>query len=223
MPTFISNILGPRVPLNELQNHGMRFAIPTLMLSLARITLIVSVFLPYWHMTLEAPQYPNGLELTAYINHLDGDVREIDGLNHYIGMRKLNDAAALERALGVWMVIAMFFLVEGATFVHSKWALLLVIPALLFPAGFLVDLQYWLYSHGNNLDPTAALSSSVKPFVPSALGVDTIGQFRTTASAGIGWYLACATSVLTAIAIYFHRRAYKPLFDQMHATKTYRN
>jgi copper chaperone NosL len=86
-------------------------------------------------MELEAPQYPNGLFLTAYVNHLTGDVREIDGLNHYIGMRPLGEAAAFERAASVWMIIAMFLLVEGAAFIHSKWAVLLAIPAITFPPG----------------------------------------------------------------------------------------
>ncbi len=217
--SFISNILGPRVSSNDLLGRRMHFVIPTIMLSLARLALIISVFLPYWHMTLEAPQYPNGLELTAYVNHLEGDVREIDGLNHYIGMRKLNDAASLERALGVWVVIAMVVLIEMAGLVHTKWALLLVIPALLFPVGFLVDLQFWLYSHGHNLDPAAPLSSSVKPFVPPALGVGTIGQFRTIASAEAGWYFACASSLFVAAALFFHRRAFKPLFDKMQIAK----
>ena len=219
MSPFLSRVFGPRVSPEFVRADRLRYSLPPLMLSLARIALVVSVFLPYWHMTLEAPQYPEGLELTAYVNQLVGDVREIDGLNHYIGMRKLNDAASLERAMGVWMVIAMLFLVEGAALVHSRWALLLVLPALLFPLGFLVDLQYWLYSHGHNLDPTAPLSSSVKPFVPPALGIGNIGQFRTIASAGTGWYLACASSLLTALALFFHRRAYKPLYDRMLAEK----
>ena len=122
MSPFLSRVFGPRVSPEFVRADRMRYSLPPLMLSLARIALVVSVFLPYWHMTLEAPQYPEGLELTAYVNQLVGDVREIDGLNHYIGMRKLNDAASLERAMGVWMVIAMLFLVEGAALVHSRWA-----------------------------------------------------------------------------------------------------
>jgi hypothetical protein len=55
--------------------------------------------------------------------------------------------------------------------------------------------------------------------VPPALGIGNIGQFRTIASAGTGWYLACASSLLTAFALFFHRRAYKPLYDRMLAEK----
>ncbi len=215
--SLIRAIVGPRVPPEQLRAHGARYAMPTLALSLARVLMLVSIFLPWWHMTLEAPQYPEGLELTAYVNHLDGDVAEIDGLNHYIGMRKLDDAAAFERANGVWMVIAMVLLVEGAMFVHSKWAVLLVLPAVLFPAGFIADLQFWLHSHGQNLNPKAPLSSSVKPFTPPALGVGTIGQFKTIAEVGIGWWMALGCSILTIVGLFFHRRAYKPLVDAARA------
>ena len=53
--------------------------------------------MPYWSLVLHAPQYPGGLVVNAYINHLEGDVQEIDGLNHYIGMRPLGEAAQFER------------------------------------------------------------------------------------------------------------------------------
>ncbi|CAG1000899.1 hypothetical protein PHYC_02872 [Phycisphaerales bacterium] len=214
MSNFFRQIVGPRVPAEELRRHTARFATPTVILSIARVLLLASIFFPYWHMNLEAPQYPDGLQVTAYVNYLSGDVREIDGLNHYIGMRPLHEAAQLERTSAVWMIIAMFLLVEGAAFVHSRWAVLLALPAILFPAGFLADLYYWLSTFGQNLDPHAPLSSSVKPFTPPVLGEGLVGQFRTVAEAGTGWWMAALASVLTIVAFVFHRRAYKPLFDR---------
>ncbi len=206
-------ILGPRVSPQELAARGSRYAAPTVVLATARVLLLVSIFFPYWSMELDAPQYPNGLYVTAYVNHLDGDVVDVDGLNHYIGMKPLEEAAKFERASAIWMIVAMFLLMEGAASVHSRWALLLVIPALLFPAGFIVDLQYWLHSHGQNLDPAAPLSSAVKPFTPPALGIGEIGQFRTIAVLEPGWWMACASSVFTLVGLVLHRRAYKPLHD----------
>lgn len=214
MTALLRSFIGPRVQVEELHRRGGRYLAPTITLSLARVLLLVSMFFPFWHMELQAPQYPDGLFLTAYVSHLEGDVDEIDGLNHYIGMRKLEDAASLERATAIWMIIAMVLLVEGAASVHSRWAVLLVLPAVLFPAGFLADLQFWLYFHGQHLDPKAPLSSSVKPFTPPALGVGIIGQFKTVATVGTGWWLAVGASVLTIVALVFHRRAYKPLVDR---------
>ncbi len=211
MPSVIQHLVGPRVPPDQLREHPARFAAPTLVLALARVLLLISIFLPYWHMELEAPQYPDGLFITAYVNHLQGDVKEIDGLNHYIGMRPLGEAARHERAFAVWAMVAMVLLMEGAAFVHTKWAVLLALPAVFFPVGFLLDLQYWLTTFGQNLDPHAPLSSSVKPFTPTILGEGGIGQFRTYASAGVGLWLAGVCSVMTIIGFYFHRRAFRPL------------
>jgi hypothetical protein len=211
MSQILQYLVGPRVPPSELRTRKWRYALPTVLLAAARVLLLVSIFIPYWHMDLDAPQYPNGLQVTAYVNHLEGDVKEIDGLNHYIGMRPLEQAARFERASSVWVIVAMVLLVEGAAFVHTRWAVLLALPALLFPVGFLVDLQFWLHTFGQNLDPAAPLSSSVKPFTPALLGEGGIGQFKTFATAGPGLWLAAASSCLTVVAFYFHRRAYRAL------------
>ena len=211
MPRIIDALIGPRVPQEELRRHRFRYLAPTVTFMLARILLLVSIFFPYWHMELEAPQYPNGLYLTAYCNHLTGDVREIDGLNHYIGMRPLGEAAAFERSASVWMILAMFLLVEGAAFIHSKWAVILAIPAISFPIAFIGDLYFWMRTFGLNLNPEAPLSASVKPFVPTVIGEGGIGQFKTYASLGTGYWLAVASAGLIVVGFYFHRRAYRPL------------
>lgn len=214
MPRLIEMVIGPRVPADELRAHRARYATPTLVFMLARVLLLISIFFPYWHMELDAPQYPDGLFLTAYVNHLSGDVREIDGLNHYIGMRPLGEAAAFERAASVWMVIGMFLLVESAAFVHSRWAVLLALPAITYPIGFIADLYYWMRTFGLNLNPDAPLSTSVKPFVPTVIGEGGIGQFRTFAELGTGYWLSVAGAGLIVVGFYFHRRAYKPLADR---------
>ena len=88
-------IVGPRTSEEDRKEHRLDYLLPTLLLSLAAILLIISIFFPYWNMKLEAPQYPKCLFVTAYVNRLEGDVKEIDGLNHYIGMRPLEEAAQL--------------------------------------------------------------------------------------------------------------------------------
>ncbi|MBL8874638.1 MAG: cytochrome C [Phycisphaerae bacterium] len=219
MSKFLQALVGPRVPVEELKANRGRYFAPTFVFMLARALLLISIFFPYWHMELEAPQYPDGLFLTAYVNHLTGDVREIDGLNHYIGMRPLGEAAAFERAASVWMIIAMFFLVEGAAVIHSKWAVLLALPAITFPIGFIVDLHFWMRTFGLNLNPSAPLSSSVKPFIPTVIGEGGIGQFKTYAEFGAGYWLAVGSALLIIVGFAFHRHAYKPLAERLGAGK----
>jgi hypothetical protein len=213
MANLIRRIIGPRVPVEELAARGGRYRTPTIILWLARFALLVSIFLPYWRMKLEAPQYPDGLFVEAFLNRLTGDVKEIDGLNHYIGMRPLNEAAQLERTLSIAAIIALVLLVEGASIVRTKWAALLTLPAIVFPVFFLADLYFWLDHFGQNLDPNAALSNAIEPFTPPVLGVGVIGQFRTIAYPGAGLILSVCASVLIVVALFFHRRAYKPLVD----------
>ncbi len=214
MNQALKKIIGPRVHPDEWAAHRGRYLLPTALLVLAAVMLLVSIFIPFWHMQLNAPQYPGGLHVTGYVNHLTGDVQEIDSLNHYIGMRKLDEAAQLERSLSVMMITALSLLVLGAVFIHSKWAALLSVPAILFPVGFLADLHLWLSYFGNNLDPTAPLSSSIKPFTPPVLGTGKVGQFETVASAGPGLILAAVASVVILVALWRHRAAYKPLLDK---------
>jgi hypothetical protein len=213
MAQDMERIIGPRVPAEEWRAHRMRYLIPTLLFAAAALLLIVSIFWPYWRLTLHAPQYPKGLTVQAYLNRLEGDVGEIDGLNHYIGMRPLNEAAQFEREVSIIGVSALALLILAAIFVHTKWAALLALPALLFPAIFLADLQFWMANFGRNLDPRAPLSSSIKPFVPPVLFEGKIAQFRTWAEPDVGLYLAMAASLVILVGLYFHRRAYKPLVD----------
>jgi len=204
-------VFGPRTPKTLTPEERAGFLSPALLLAFAAALYLSSIFLPYWSMTLKAPQYPNGLHVVAHINRLDGDVKEIDGLNHYIGMRPLGDAAQLERSLSIVMVGAVTLLVVGAVFVHSPFAALLTLPAILFPIFFLLDLHFWLSAFGQNLDPHAPLSHAVKPFTPPVLGMGTVGQFRTVASPGAGLILAAVGSVLTLSGLFLQRMVYKSI------------
>ncbi len=160
------------------------------LLVFAAAALLVSPRFPYWRMKLSAPQYPKGLYLVIYPNQVLGDVREIDGLNHYIGMRKIDDAAVLERRWGVPAIVFLAACLVVAALWRSRWAVLLVVPVIVFPPLFFGDLYWWLRDSGLHLDPKAALSSSIKPFVPQVLGSGKIAQFRTEATLGTGYYLS---------------------------------
>lgn len=210
---LFTSLLGPRVPVQELQRHAGRYLAPAVVMSLARVALLASIFLPYWQMVLKAPQYPDGLNVVAYMNRLEGDVVEVDHLNHYIGMRPLGEAAQLEKTLSIAATIALVLMIEGALYIHNRWAALLVLPAVLFPVFFLLDMYYWMHKFGTQLDPKAPLSTSIKPFVPPILGTGRVGQFETVASAGPGLILAFVAAGLILVGLYLHRRAYKPLVD----------
>ena len=67
---------------------------PRLLILAAALLLVAVYIFPLWNLTMFAPQYPEGLRLDIYSYKLDGgnngqDVKEINILNHYIGMRDL--------------------------------------------------------------------------------------------------------------------------------------
>ena len=183
------------------------FRLSSALLIAAAALLAVSTLLPYWRIRLNAPQYPNGLFITVYVNHLEGDVREVDGLNHYIGMAPLEEAANIERSLAPIAMVVIALMIVSVAFIHSKWLAVLAIPAMLFPFIFLADMWVWLWYYGNHLDPTAALSSSIEPFTPAILGTGVVGQFSTTAVLQIGWYLALLAAILTGVGLHYRRQA----------------
>ena len=223
--------------------------LPTALIVLAAVLLIVSASMlygsideKYWEMHLDAPQYEyrGGLDIVVYIDRMEGkdpvfdDLREINSLNHYIGMRDLDDAAVLEREIAIptitlfsiFLVISGFYIVfqhlafdyapedlssvskfmrpfvwffRLREFKFLSW--LLVFPAMLFPAVFMLDLYYWLDNSGQNLDLNAPFSSSIHPFTPNMQGEGEIGQFHTVSDMADGWYTASNASALILAAI----------------------
>lgn len=183
------------------------FRLSTTLLIAAAALLVVSIFLPFWRMRLNAPQYPGGLHVTVFVTHMTGDVAEIDGLNHYIGMAPLGEAAQIERSLAPIALAVIVLMVVGVAFIHSKWFAVFAIPTMTFPFVFLADMWIWLWYYGNHLDPTAPLSSSIKPFTPTILGTGYVGQFSTNAWLLPGWYLALIAAILAGVGLHYRRRA----------------
>lgn len=220
--SVLDRILGPKIPKEELDKNRDRYRRPTAFFVGAMVVLLVSLFFPYWVLKLTAPQFPNGLRVQAYVNRLVGnvdkvtgsnDLDQLDGLNHYVGMPPLGDGAQFERTIAIAAIIVMAGLLLAAVYIHSRWVVLMVLPALLFPVIFLADLQYWLWNYGHSLDPRAPLAGAVGEFTPHLFGRSKIAQFDTLAMPGVGLILAFVASLLVAIGLWVHRKAYKPLVE----------
>ncbi len=213
--SVLTRVLGPRVSKEELRDQAEKYKRPSRLFVVSAILLLISLLLPYWVLNMKAPQFPDGLTVTAYVNRLEGDVGELEGLNHYVGLGSFEDAAVFERSIAVYAVVGLALLLLAGIYIHSRWVLVLTLPALAFPLVFLADLQYWLYDFGHNLDPLAPLASAVGEFTPPIVGPAEIAQFETFALPGLGLLMAFLASGLIAYALVVHRRAYKPLIDAM--------
>ncbi|MCS7224588.1 MAG: nitrous oxide reductase family maturation protein NosD [Armatimonadetes bacterium] len=168
------------------------------------VLLLIASRLPFWQVDVFAPQYPNGLRLITYLDRLEGDVRELDILNHYIGMKPLEGAAQWERKMSRFAVPALLVLVLLSALLPCRWAWIFLIPPLLTPLVFVCDLYYWLYYYGTTLDPKAPFK--IQPFLPPLVGEGKVAQFRALASFSTGFYLALLSLALSTAGLYWRLR-----------------
>ena len=204
-----NRFFGPRGPKGA---RGTReFRLPTLMFMGAAVLLLISIFLPYWRLVLEAPQFPGGLVVDIYVNDMTGDVDLLEGLNHYVGLPGFDEGATLERQIAVAGIIAVAGSLAAGIFIHTRWVVAFSLPMLTFPFVFLADLQYWLWVYGHSLDPIAPFADAVGEFTPPVLGPSTIAQFDTLALPNWGLVVAFVAAALTLMGLKAHRRAWEPL------------
>lgn len=138
---------------------------------------------PLWTMTMRAPQYPKGLRLHAYGTGMIGDLKELNILNHYIGMAPLNPAPPFETAIFPIAIAGLIVLCLASPF--HRWIRRAAVTALIAtPLGILVDLQWWLYAYGHSLNPKAPIR--LDPFTPLVLGTSTMGNFESSAMVSTG-------------------------------------
>lgn len=162
---------------------------------LALAAIAASYWQPFWTFKLYAPQYPHGLTLTIALTGFSGDVREIDMLNHYIGMASLQQGAALERQYAALLVsVLVGVLAVLAALPSRRSAVFAAAMGAAYPLGFLADTSYWLYRFGHQLDPRAPLH--IPHFTPQLFGNGTIGQFMTFAVPELGFGLSVLGAVL---------------------------
>jgi len=167
--------------------------------------LVTTYFLPLWNLTMFAPQYRDGLRLDIFSYTLAGgnggqDVREINTLNHYIGMHELTNASFAEFQ---WMpfVIGALGLLLLRTIVHATVAPLVDVSVLfVYFGGFsLWSFGYKLYRYGHDLAPNAAVT--VAPFMPPMFGYQQIANFEVYSYPRAGTYAMVGAMACLAAAL----------------------
>ncbi len=166
----------------------------------AAVVLAVAAFLPLWRLTLTAPQYPAGLHLTAYGTRMEGDLAEINELNHYIGVRAIEPDSVTELKLFPYAMAALVLAVAAGAIFLKGWKSRTVLAAAVWaiPVGMLIDLQWWLYSYGHDLDKSAPIRTA--PFTPRVIGTTNVINFNSEAGVATGFWLLVAAGVLVAVA-----------------------
>jgi hypothetical protein len=176
------------------------------------LLLLPSLFFPLYQMTLYSNQFPDGLVLKIYSYTLEGgnsgnrdDLREINSLNHYIGMRPLLESDFSEFK---WLPfgIGAFFLLALRAIAFGKMSKLVDVVVLFvyFALFSLWSFGHRLYQYGHVLDPTAAIK--VKPFTPPIFGTQQIANFTVNNYPGPASYLVSASLVLMIVALMLSAR-----------------
>jgi copper chaperone NosL len=182
-----------------------------ILLLLAAIAIVASMFFPLWKMHLVAPQYSDGLDLFIYPYKIQGGgfngqhLVEINGLNHYIGMKPIQQADFMEMR---WMpfVFGIIILMILRSIVFGEMSNVVDLFAVYSYFGIFSIGSFWyrLYQYGHNLDPHAPVK--IKGFTPLLIGVKQIANFREHSFPQLGAYLLCLSVLLILLAGWFSRK-----------------
>jgi hypothetical protein len=182
-------------------------------IAVAALLLCGLYALPMWRITLEAPQYPKGNELGILISidKVEGarphDLQNLNGLNHYIGMKPI-DADAIPELKYMPIVVGVLVGIGLLVAAIGKRSLILVWLALLLIAGALgmYDFYMWEYDYGHNLDPHAAIRIEGMSYQPPLIGSKQLLNFTAHSYPAVGFYLIIASGALAISAWWFSRK-----------------
>jgi len=158
--------------------------------------LLIGVYLvPIWSIGMEAPQYPEGIGMNITVDNIEGkepqDLKNINGLNHYIGMKSIQPESIPE--LKIMPYIFGFLIITGfiiaATGKRTLILFWLGIFILLAIAG-LVDFYLWGYDYGHNLNPDAPIKVPGMTYQPPLIGSKQLLNINATSLPHIGFYFA---------------------------------
>jgi hypothetical protein len=182
-----------------------------IVLALLAIPLALAFFFPLWRIEMSAPQYPQGLSMDIYAHTVTGghgglDIREINILNHYIGMKTidradLSDLDWIPFALGFLTLISLRCAAIGN--VRSLLDLAVVTGyVLLFSMARFV---YKLCGYGHHLNPDAPVK--IAPFTPVIFGTKQIANFTTSSYPQMGTLLVSlfAFGLLALVVLHLWR------------------
>ena len=170
------------------------------------VPLLLAVIAPIWQLRFDAPQYPDGLTLNIYTYTVTGDVQEVNTLNHYIGMAKI-DRAALSDLTFLPFAIGVFglLLLRVAALGDLRSLADLVALYSYFGMFSFARFAYTLYVFGHNLDPKAPFK--MEPFTPTLLGTGTVANFTITSLPARGsLYLGAVGLVLIVMLVVMMRQ-----------------
>ena len=182
-----------------------------IILAFASLMLVATYFVPIWRIDLFAPQYPEGLTMKIWLNDIKGEVDIINGLNHYIGMRKINVAMFPEFSFLIYVVGFYIALGLTITLIGNRKILFWYLVFTAFGSVFaMFDYYRWGYEYGHDLDPTAPIKVPGLSYQPPMIGHKRLLNFDAYSFPDIGgWIIIVAATIAFAVWFYEWYRNHK--------------
>jgi copper chaperone NosL len=178
------------------------------LIGLAAVAVLGVFAFPLWRVTLEAPQYPEGIGMLIHVNGVSGvkehDLENINGLNHYIGMHRIEPEAIPELQFMPWIAIAIAVTGLLVAWLGSRplclgWA----VAVLSTLAAGVYDFWKWEYDYGHNLNPDAAIRIPGLTYQPPLFGSKQILNFVANSYPDVGgWLLIFAGVVIGGVFVW---------------------
>ena len=167
--------------------------------ALAALLLLLAYVFPLWRYNLAAPQYPEGISMTIWINRLGGHIHLVNQLNHYIGMKVIDPNGFAELRYMPWVVATFCAAGLAAAVIGRFWAVAAWVGTFL-GSGIvgLADFYRWLWHFGHELSPDAPIR--IDPFTPPLLGPKTVMNFEVVTFPDVGG-IAVIVSLLLGVAV----------------------
>ena len=179
-----------------------------LLVALAALCMASAYVLPLWRIGLIAPQYPEGLGMKIRINTVTGvkemDLQSINGLNHYIGMKRIEpdefpELRFMPMLLGLAIAGAVLAAATASRRVLAGWALGYWA---LCGAG-LVDFWRWEYRYGHDLDTVNAIMKiEGMTYQPPLIGTKQLLNFTATSWPDWGGIGLIVAAVLAGVSLW---------------------
>ncbi len=161
-------------------------------IGIASLLLVLMYLFPIWKISLDAPQYPEGLGLEIWINTVKGqkqhDLTNVNNLNHYIAMKRIEPGSIQELKMMPWIIgfliiSGLLVAVSGKRWMLYTWIGLFVVISIVG----LVDFWLWEYDYGHNLDTkNAIIKIPGMSYQPPLIGSKQLLNFVATSWPALG-------------------------------------
>lgn len=175
------------------------------------LILLLTFLFPLWYINLEAPQYPEGIGLEIWINKITGqkpnDLENINGLNHYIGMKRIepDDIAELKIMpfiIGFMILFGIVSALIGKRVLVYSWIIIFILLA----AIGLYDFYMWEYDYGHNLNPQAAIKIPGMAYQPPLIGSKMLLNFNAISMPDISFYILAIVVTLAMVSLIMDKK-----------------